>query len=147
MLKDSVSISGMSMTYMLNKALKTKKPDEPDLSTPGQPCIHTYRNCLGLCKECKWVRIDCTQCMRNKPYELLKTRMVGGPSIVFCLYAETGKSRICDHQYHNAKTCAKVVRFNVNSLYLYCSGQKMHCSKEQYVEVEPLKDLGVVQGV
>ena len=31
MLKDAVSIPGISMTYVLNKALKMKKPGDPDL--------------------------------------------------------------------------------------------------------------------
>ena len=38
------------------------------------------------------------------------------------------------------KTCAKVVGFDVNSRYLYCSGQEMPCSKEQYIEVDQPND-------
>ena len=38
MLKDTVSIPGISMTYTLNTALKMKKPGDPDLHAPGQPC-------------------------------------------------------------------------------------------------------------
>ena len=76
MLKDAVSIPGTSMTYVLNKALKTKKPGQPDLYTPGQPCIHTCRNCLALCTECKWIKADCAQCMKNEPYQFLKTSML-----------------------------------------------------------------------
>ena len=41
MLKDTVSIPGISMTYMPNKDLKMKKKlDEPDMYASGQPCIH-----------------------------------------------------------------------------------------------------------
>ena len=105
MLKDAVSVPGISMNYVLNKALKTKKPDEPSLYTLGQPCIHTCENCLGLCKECKQVKTNCTHCMKNKPCELLRISMVGGPSIIFCLYTEAGKSQTWDHQYHNADLC------------------------------------------
>ena len=124
MLKDAASIPGISMTYMLNKPLKTNKPNEPDLYAPGQPCIHNCEkgNCLGLCKECKQVKADCMQCVKNKPYKLLKIRIVRGPSIVFCWYAEAGKSRIHDHKYQDPKTCAIILGFNTNSLYLYCSG-------------------------
>ena len=43
-LKDTVSIPGISMTYMLNKALKMKKPGDPDLYAPGQPC--TFINAM-----------------------------------------------------------------------------------------------------
>ena len=35
MLKDAVGIPGISITYVLDRALKMKKPDEPDLYAPG----------------------------------------------------------------------------------------------------------------
>ena len=35
LLKDAVSIPGISMTYVLNKALKIKKKSDPDLFAPG----------------------------------------------------------------------------------------------------------------
>ena len=84
------------------------------------------------------------QCMKNKPYELLKTGMVGGSIIVFSQYAEAGKSRIRNDQYHGAKTCAGVIiGFDANSLYLYCFSQEMPCGKEQYIETSfaNLKEL------
>ena len=40
MLKDAVSIPEISMTYVISKALKMKKPGDPDLYAPGQPCLH-----------------------------------------------------------------------------------------------------------
>ena len=50
MLKDADSIPGISMTYVLSRALKMKGPS---LYTLDQPCIHSCRNCLGICTECK----------------------------------------------------------------------------------------------
>ena len=47
--------------------------------------------------------------------------MVGGPSIVFCRYAEAGKSKIRSHVYKDPKMCKPVVGYDANSLYLYCS--------------------------
>ena len=84
MLNDAVSIPGISMTYVLNKALDMGA----DLYSPGQPCGRKCQNdCVKLrCKACKQIKIDCTLCAKNKPYELLKTGMIGGPSIVFCRY-------------------------------------------------------------
>ena len=38
LLKDAVSIPGISMMYVLNEALKRKKYSEPDLFAPGEPC-------------------------------------------------------------------------------------------------------------
>ena len=62
-----VSILGISMTYVLNKALKMKKPEDPELYAPGQPCQHKCNEeCLGIgCKDFKQVRADYTQCMKT----------------------------------------------------------------------------------
>ena len=81
MLKDAVSIPGISMTYVLNKALKMKKPRDSDFYAPGQLCKHkcNEEGCIGKdCKDCKRVRVNCTQCTKNKSYELQKTGMVRG---------------------------------------------------------------------
>ena len=140
MLKDAVSIPGISMTYVLNKALTVA--EENELYAPGLPCTHTCEACrtknrpAAGCGKCKRVRNECNQCPKNKPYELLKTGMIGGPSIVFCRYAEVGKTKIRSHQWEDAKNCESIVGFDANSLYLYCSGQEMPCGKEQYFEVE-----------
>ena len=143
MLKDAVSIPGISMTYVLNKALTEKATaEENELYAPGLPCTHTCEACrtknrpAAGCGKCKRVRNECNQCPKNKPYELLKTGMIGGPSIVFCRYAEVGKTKIRSHQWDDAKNCESIVGFDANSLYLYCSGQEMPCGKEQYFEVE-----------
>ena len=74
-------------------------------------------------------------------YDLLKTGMVGGPSIVFCRYAEKDATKIRPHIYGDeAKTCKSVVGFDANSLYLYCLGDEMPCGKEEYAEVKNPKD-------
>ena len=139
MLEDVVSIPGILTTYVPNKLLRIKDASDPELFAPGQPCFHKCKECevnpKPSCEKCKKVRNDCMQCVKNKPYELLKTNMIGGPSIVFCLYHGYGKSRTHSQQYDDAKTCAKVVGFNVNSLYLNCSGQEMPCGEEHDVEV------------
>ena len=86
---------------------------------------NAMKDAFGIgCKDCKQVRIDYTQCAKNKPYELLKTGMVGGPSIVFCQFTEVEVSEIRSHKYHDAKTCGNVIGFDASSLYLYCSGQE-----------------------
>ena len=71
--------------------------------------------------------------------------MIGGPSIVFCGYAKVGRTGMRPHHYENAKTCERVVGFDANSLYLYCSRQEMLCGKEEYVKVENPKDPIVVK--
>ena len=56
-LKDTVSIPGISMTYVLNKLLKMKQPGEPELFAPGQPCFHKCEECevepKAGCEKCK----------------------------------------------------------------------------------------------
>ena len=135
LLKDAVSIPGISMMYVLNEASKRKKYSEPDLFAPGEPCkCECSDDCeKASCEKCKEVRKDCKICTKNEAYEMLTTGMIGGPSIVFCRYAEAGVSQIRSHRYSeaDAKTCRAVLGFDANSLYLFCSGQEMPCGKEK----------------
>ena len=70
---------------------------------------------------------------------MLKTGMIGGPSIVFCRYAEAGVSKIRSHIYRgaDAKICRSVQGLDANSLYLFCSGQEMPCGKEKVFHCDP----------
>ena len=67
--------------------------------------------------------------------------MIGGPSIVFCRYAEAGVSQIRSHIYEDAKTCRAVLGLDANSLYLFCSGQEMPCRKEKVFQANPEGNL------
>ena len=133
LLKDAVSIPGISMNYILNKASKMKKKSGPDLFAPGEPCIRKCSDdCEKFpCEDCKQAQKDCKIHTKNEAYEMLTTGMIGGPSIVFCRYAEAGVSQIRSHIYQHAKTCRAVLGFDANSLYLFCSGQEMPCGKEK----------------
>ena len=96
LLKDAVSIPGISMTYVLNKALDLRPPNEPELYAPGEPCTCTCTpDCSKkVCPDCKKKQDMCTVHTKNEAYELLTTGMIGGPSIVFCRYAEADVSKI-----------------------------------------------------
>ena len=134
LLKDAVSIPGISMMYVLNEALRRKIYSEPDLFAPGEPCkCECSDDCEEVrCKKCKEIRDNCKICTKNEAYEMLTTGMIGGPSIVFCRYAEAGVSKIRSHIYsEKAKTCRSVQGLDANSLYLFCSGQEMPCGKEK----------------
>ena len=140
LLKDAVSIPGISMTYVLNKALKRKKYSEPDLFAPGEPCKCecSSDDCQKKgCEKCKEIRDNCKICTKNEAYEMLTTGMIGGPSIVFCRHAEAGVSKIRSHIYReeDAKICRSVQGLDANSLYLFCSGQEMPCGKEKFLNV------------
>ena len=149
LLKDAVSIPGISMNYVLNEALKRKKYSEPDLFAPGEPCkCKCSDDCVKVgCKDCREVRKDCKIHAKNEAYETLTTGMIGGPSIVFCRYAEAGVSQIRSHIYEDAKTCRAVLGFDANSLYLFCSGQEMPCGKEKVFQANPEEKDELIQNV
>ena len=141
LLKDAVSIPGISMMYVLNEALRRKKYSEPDLFAPGEPCkCECSDDCEEVgCEKCKEIRDNCKICTKNEAYEMLTTGMIGGPSIVFCRYAEAGVSKIRSHIYSraDAKICRSVQGLEANSLYLFCSGQEMPCGKEKVFHCDP----------
>ena len=152
LLKDAVSIPGISMMYVLNEALKRKKYSEPDLFAPGEPCkCECSSDDCGKtegCEKCKEIRDNCKICTKNEAYEMLKTGMIGGPSIVFCRYAEAGVSKIRSHIYsEKAKTCRSVHGLDSNSLYLFCSGQEMPCGKEKVFHCDPEEKDKLIQNV
>ena len=152
LLKDAVSIPGISMMYVLNEALKRKKYSEPDLFAPGEPCkCECSSDDCGKtegCEKCKEIRDNCKICTKNEAYEMLKTGMIGGPSIVFCRYAEAGFSKIRSHIYsEKAKTCRSVHGLDSNSLYLFCSGQEMPCGKEKVFKCNPAEQDEIIQNV
>ena len=151
LLKDAVSIPGISMTYVLNKALKMKKKSDPDLFAPGDPCKCKCKNdCQKKgCEKCKEIRDNCEICTKNEAYEMLTTGMIGGPSIVFCRHAEAGVSKIRSHIYSeaDAKTCRSVLGLDSNSLYLFCSGQEMPCGKEKVFKCNPGEKNELIQNV
>ena len=150
LLKDAVSIPGISMTYVLNKALKMKKKSDPDLFAPGDPCKCKCKNdCKKVgCEKCKEIRDNCKICTKNEAYEMLTKGMIGGPSIVFCRHAEAGVSKIRSHIYEaDAKTCLSVLGFDANSLYLFCSGQEMPCGKEKVFKCNLGEKDEIIQNV
>ena len=124
-LKDAVSIPGVSMRYVLNKALKLNPKVE--LYSPGEPCKHKCEDsCFKkTCKACKEVQNSCTECTKNEAYELLQTGMVGGPAIVFCRYHERNVSGVRSHLYvstQKPKTCKTILGYETNMLYLALPG-------------------------
>ena len=149
LLKDAVSIPGISMMYVLNEASKRKKYSEPDLFAPGEPCkCECSDDCeKASCEKCKEVRENCKICTKNEAYEMLTTGMIGGLSIVFCRYAEAEVSQIRSHIYEDAKTCRAVLGFDANSLYLFCSGQEMPCGKEKVFKGNPEEKDKLIQKV
>ena len=151
LLKDAVSIPGISMMYVLNEALKRKKYSEPDLFAPGEPCkCECSDDCEEAgCEKCKEIRDNCKICTKNEAYEMLTTGMIGGPSIVFCRYAEAGVSKIRSHIYTHAdaKICRSVQGLDANSLYLFCSCQEMPCGKEKVFHCGPEEQDEIIQNV
>ena len=106
-LKDAVSLPGVSLHYLLRGALE-----------------------------------------RGEAYDLLKKGMVGGPSIVFKRHHEAGVTKIRQHGVKTPKTCAKIVGYDANALYLSAMAQDMPGGKGEVVVydnpqegVERMRDL------
>ena len=149
MLKDAVSIPGISMTYVLNKALDNDKNLE--LYGPGGGC--------NMCKEKKGqldgcecdgvlkIGAYCTDCQKAlkgmndckcdfvETYNLLKTGMIGGPAQVFTRYHTKDVTYIRSH-IEREKLCKKIIGYDANALYLYCSGDVMPCGKDKLTFIE-----------
>ena len=69
----------------------------------------------------------------KEAYDMLKASVVGGPSLVFTRYHETGVTKIRSHQYDDARPCKRIVRYDANALYLSCMCKEMPCSKDRVV--------------
>ena len=137
-LKDAVSIPGVSMRYVLNKALKLNPKIE--LYSPGEPCRH---KCLSscfekTCKACREVQASCTKCTKNEAYELLQMGMVGGPAIVFCRYHERNVTGIRSHVYEKPRNCKTILGYDANMLYPSTLTQDFPCGKEKLFKVPTL---------
>ena len=111
MLKDKVSIPGISMTYVLNKALDNDKKLE--LYAPGGDCNMCKENKSQLdsceCDRALKMGAYCTdsqkalkgmnncKCDPVETYNLFTTGMVGGPAQVFTRYHEKDVTYIRSH--------------------------------------------------
>ena len=88
-LKDAVSLPGVSEKYILRKTLQPRwgyKP--PELYSPNK-----------------------------EAYAMLKAAVVGGPSLVFTRKHVAGETRIRSHQYEDARVCRRILGYDANSLY------------------------------
>ena len=105
--KDTVSIPGILMTYVVNKSLGKNKGLK--LYSPGGICHlcqdileELHCNCNGAlkygvyCKECQLDMqvLERGECEKTALYELLGTGMVGGADYVFTRYHEKDITRI-----------------------------------------------------
>ena len=147
MLKDAVSIPGISMTYVLNKALDSNKNLE--LYAPGGACnmCKEKKNQLDGCgTDCKKTlkRMNDCKCDVVETYNLLKTGMVGGPAQVFTRYHEKDVTYIRLH-IEQGKLCKKIIGYDANALYLYCSGDVMPCGKDKLTVIEKPYDKMQIQ--
>ena len=59
-------------------------------------------------------------------HDLIKSNNVGGPSIIFHRYNESGITKLREHLYGEAaNTCQSIVGYDANALYLWCLMQPM----------------------
>ena len=98
-LKDAVSLPGVSEKYILRKTLQPRwgyKP--PELYSPNK-----------------------------EAYAMLKAAVVGGPSLVFTRKHVAGETRIRSHQYDDARVCRRILGYDANSLYPSTMMKEMPC--------------------
>ena len=145
--KDTVSIPGISMTYVLNKSLEKNKKLE--LYSAGGVChlcwnIQELQHCScngalkcgAYCKDCQldMQALERCGCEKAAMYELLRTSMVDGPEHVFTRYHEKDITRIRSHVYREkSKMTRGIIGYDANSLYFYCSGDIMPCGKDTVI--------------
>ena len=98
-LKDAVSLPGVSEKYILRKTLQPRwgyKP--PELYSPNK-----------------------------EAYAMLKAAVVGGPSLVFTRKHVAGETLIRSHQYEDARVCRRILGYDANSLYPSTMMKEMPC--------------------
>ena len=70
-------------------------------------------------------------------YDLMKSGIVGGPSIIFKRYVEAGKTLI----RNGSKLCKKAIGYDANALYLWAISQWMPTGDYKRIETYDLKQL------
>ena len=84
------------------------------------------------------------KCDPVETYNLLKTGMVGGSAQVFTRYHEQNATYIRSH-IEREKLCKKIIGYDANALYLYCSGDVMPCGKDKLTVIEKPYDKIQIQ--
>ena len=98
-LKDAVSLPGISQQYILRKTLQPRKGYKPpELNAPNK-----------------------------EAYEMLKAAVVGGPSLVFTRKHVAGETRIRSYQYEGARLTRRILGYDANSLYPSTMMKEMPC--------------------
>ena len=98
-LKDAVSLPGVSEKYILRKTLQPRRGYKPpELYSPNK-----------------------------EAYAMLKAAVVGGPSLVFTRRHVAGETRIRSHQYEDARLCRRILGYDANSLYPSTMMKEMPC--------------------
>ena len=86
---------------------------------------------------------DC-KCDPAETYNLLKIGMVGGPAQAFTRHHEKDVMYIRSH-IEREKKCKKIIGYDANALYLYCSGDVMPCGKDKLTVIEKQYDEKIIQ--
>ena len=98
-LKDAVSLPGVSEKYILRKTLQPRWGYKP-------PELYSSN---------------------KEAYAMLKAAVVGGPSLVFTRRHVAGETRIRSHQYEDARLCRRILGYDANSLYPSTMMKEMPC--------------------
>ena len=138
--KDTVSIPGISKTYVLSKSLQKTKGltyFHPEVFVKLQHCsCKGALKCGPYCEECQldMQALERCSCEKAAVQELLRTFMVGGPVEVFTRYHKKEITSIRSHVYRGKGKLTKgTIGYDANALYLCCSSDVMPCGKDTQV--------------
>ena len=116
MLKSAISLPGLAIRWLFTQ-VKTPRvlPLTSDFSIADV--------CASVARSLPVLLLDK---LNEDLYTTIRGGIVGGPSIVFHRYHETGCTKIREKTYGDAaKPCAKIVGVDANALYLWSMSQDM----------------------
>ena len=116
--KDGVSLPGLVLKYLIRSTSAT---------------FHLFDEKDQIIK----IDEDDEPMKRNNLFYLLKDSIVGGPSIIFNRYHESGKTYI----RNGKKICKKIIGYDANALYLWAIAQEMPTGKHEHIKKYDLNEL------
>ena len=116
MLKDAITLPGLAVRWMFAESGRVTRI-HPGVTSDSPRLFREIRHCLP---------VQLIDEANNDLYDLIKSNLVGGPSIIFHRFHQRGMTKIREAQYaSSARPCDLVYGIDANSLYLHCLMQEM----------------------
>lgn len=117
MLKDAISLPGLAIEWLFSAIDNPKSIQETYQSAPvGENRVSRLRCAIRESR-----RVHMIDDANSDLYELFKSNIVGGPSLVFHRHHEKNVTKIRELEFgENALPCKKLLGLDANALYLLC---------------------------